>query len=117
MSCPKYEDNTRTCVVEFKEILHFVSFDFCDSDEYNDCPIYKLLEGKAKPCKFLQDCRIYFSKMSSETGDFKTAFPGELVSHPRRTNQCSDAFWGRRDSGPYATNGGWKTDHGGLDHP
>jgi len=73
MSCPKYEDNTRTCVVEFKEILHFVSFDFCDSDEYNDCPIYKLLEGKAKPCKFLQDCRIYFSKMSSETGDFKTA--------------------------------------------
>jgi hypothetical protein len=73
MGCPKYEDNTRTCVEEFTEVINFVSFDFCESDEYGNCPIYKLIKGEAKPCEFLKECRIHFSKMPSEKADFKTA--------------------------------------------
>ncbi len=71
MCCPKYEDNTRTCLEEFKEIIHFISFDFCASDEYGNCPIYKLIEGKPKPCEFLDECQIHFSSMLSEDADFK----------------------------------------------
>ena len=73
MDYPLYEDFSRVCIEDFKEILQFTSFDFYDSDEYRNCPVYKILDGKANPCIFLQECRIHFSKISSENGDFKTA--------------------------------------------
>ena len=73
MSCPKYKDNTRTCIEEFEEIMYFESYDFCESDEYGNCPIYKLIKGEAKPCEFFLECMIHISKMPFESADFKTA--------------------------------------------
>ena len=72
MSCPKYKNYIRECAEEFMEIMNFPSFDFCESDEYGNCPIYKIIEGKAKPCEFFKDCMIHFSKMPFEKADFKT---------------------------------------------
>ena len=72
MSCPKYNDNNRTCIEEIEEIINLTSFDFCESDEYGNCPIYKLIKGEAKPCEFFKECTIHFNKMPFEKADFKT---------------------------------------------
>ena len=34
-----------------------MSFDFCESDGYEECPMYKIINGKILPCEFMKKCR------------------------------------------------------------
>ena len=57
MSCPKYKDHTRECIIEHKEIIEATNYDLCESDKYEECPVYKLISGKFKPCEFMEECK------------------------------------------------------------
>ena len=57
MSCPLYKDFTRECIKDMKELEQINSFDFCESDGYEDCPTYKIITGKVLPCEFMEKCR------------------------------------------------------------
>ncbi len=69
MSCPLYEDYTRMCVEDFKELVEVVSFDFCDTDGYEECPFYKIIKGKVIPCEFVEKCR---ERQELKPFDFET---------------------------------------------
>ncbi len=56
MSCPLYEDFTRTCISQFKALVNFSDFDFCDSEKYVDCIFYKTITYPEKVCTFAKQC-------------------------------------------------------------
>ena len=57
MSCPMYEDYTRMCIENFKEISKVTSFDVCQSDNYKECPAYQIEFKKMSECEFLEECK------------------------------------------------------------
>ncbi len=58
MSCPEFMDYTRECTskVEFqtRDIIKF-----CVSDEYMQCPIYRIIAQEGTTCKNTENCQIY----------------------------------------------------------
>ena len=56
MSCPLYEDYTRTCINQFKALVNFSDFEFCDSEEYKDCIFYNSITHPDQECKFAKQC-------------------------------------------------------------
>jgi len=61
MSCPLYEDFTRMCVTEFKELVNVYNYDFCDSEDgYKTCPFYRIINKKVTVCEHNLSCRNHF---------------------------------------------------------
>ena len=56
MSCPLFKDYARECVIKFEELVNIASFDFCKSDRYKECPMYKAIVEKVPLCEFLDLC-------------------------------------------------------------
>ena len=69
MSCPKYVDYTRECIATNEGLAEVASFDFCNSDEYEECPFYKIIEGKVIPCEFIEKCK---ERQELKPFDFET---------------------------------------------
>jgi len=58
MACPLYEDFTRGCVTEFKEVVNLIDFKDCESeDEYKTCPFYRIINKEVTICEHTQFCR------------------------------------------------------------
>jgi len=58
MSCPLYEDFTRGCITEFKDLVNAANFDFCDlSDGYKTCPFYRIINKEVTVCENSIYCR------------------------------------------------------------
>jgi hypothetical protein len=55
MNCPYYEDFTRNCIKYFPYIKNLTSFNTCESDAYQDCLVYNVLQKPFK-CKYLEKC-------------------------------------------------------------
>lgn len=60
MNCPLYKDYTRFCVEKFHKVVYLTNFEFCDSERYQDCPFYKILERIEPLCPYIEDCPMYF---------------------------------------------------------
>jgi hypothetical protein len=61
MSCPLYQDFTRTCITKFPDFLEFPTFDLCESDDYKECLAY-LIFTSTFMCKYLTDCGTVYKK-------------------------------------------------------
>jgi hypothetical protein len=55
MSCPYYEDLTRTCIQYFPRVLNHTSFSTCESDNYVNCLAYIALSSGFR-CKYQNLC-------------------------------------------------------------
>ena len=56
MGCPMYNDLTRECAERFEEIVNISNFDFCDSDRYRECPLYRHIHEPEKRCEYDEIC-------------------------------------------------------------
>jgi hypothetical protein len=61
VSCPLYQDFTRTCISKFPDFLEFPTLDLCESDEYNGC-IAHLIFTSTFMCRYLTDCGNAYKK-------------------------------------------------------
>jgi len=55
MSCPYYEDLTRTCIQFFPRVMSHTSFSTCESDNYLNCLAYIALKSGFR-CKYQNLC-------------------------------------------------------------
>jgi len=55
MSCPHYEDYTRSCIQYFPHVMKYPGFDTCDSGEYDNCLAYIALKSGFR-CKYQNLC-------------------------------------------------------------
>jgi len=55
MSCPYYEDLTRTCIQFFPRVMNHTSFSTCESDNYLSCLAYIALKSGFR-CKYQNLC-------------------------------------------------------------
>lgn len=55
MSCPYYEDLTRTCIQFFPRVMNHTSFSTCESDSYLNCLAYIALKSGFR-CKYQNLC-------------------------------------------------------------
>ncbi len=58
MTCPMYKDYTRECVSSYKSAIQVFSFDICDSNDYNECPLYNIITNKVDYCEYTHDCDV-----------------------------------------------------------
>lgn len=66
MQCPLYEDNQiRNCEKQFNLLVSDVSYDFCNSEEYEICPFYKILIEKKPYCEYIEECGYHFHRLNS----------------------------------------------------
>ena len=87
MSCPKFKDFTRECITEYEGIIKLANYDFCESDRYEECPVYKLISGKVKPCKFMEECK---NNSNYENVDFKKVTQlGEIYCFTEKKVSCA----------------------------
>lgn len=56
MTCPMYKDYTRECVTSYESAIKVFSFDICDSDNYNECPLYNIITNKVEYCEYTHKC-------------------------------------------------------------
>jgi len=56
MSCPLYKDFTRECVKHYNRILQFSSYNICESDNYDECPLYNIINKKVQCCEYTPAC-------------------------------------------------------------
>jgi hypothetical protein len=55
MSCPYYEDLTRTCIQYFPRVVQHSNFTVCESDNYLNCLAYIALQSGFR-CKYQNLC-------------------------------------------------------------
>ena len=55
MSCPHYNDYTRTCIQYFPRVLEYTSFTVCESEGYINCLAYIALKTGFL-CKYNTQC-------------------------------------------------------------
>jgi hypothetical protein len=55
MSCPHYEDLTRTCIQFFPHVMNHTSFSTCESDNHINCLAYIALKSGFR-CKYQNLC-------------------------------------------------------------
>jgi hypothetical protein len=55
MSCPHYQDLTRTCIQYFPRVVSHSDFSVCQSEAYTDCLAYIALSAKFH-CKYQNNC-------------------------------------------------------------
>lgn len=55
MSCPYYEDLTRTCIQYFPRVVKHSNYIVCESDKYLDCLAYIALQSGFR-CKYQNLC-------------------------------------------------------------
>ena len=56
MTCPMYKDYTRECVENYNRVLQVSSFDICETDKYNECPMYNIIMRKVECCEYTPEC-------------------------------------------------------------
>lgn len=61
MVCPLYVDFTRSCIEKFPDFLVFPTFDLCESDDYNECIAYLILNSPFS-CPYLVTCGKEYKK-------------------------------------------------------
>jgi hypothetical protein len=61
MSCPLYQDFTRSCVKKFPDFLEFPTFDLCASDDYKNCIAYVIFNSEFI-CPYLTTCGNAYKK-------------------------------------------------------
>ena len=61
MVCPLYIDFTRNCIEKFPDFLVFPTFDLCESDDYNECLAYLILNSSFS-CPYLISCGKEYKK-------------------------------------------------------
>lgn len=64
MGCPLKTDEGRKCRNQFKSIVDNVQDEFCISDEYAICPIYRIIEEKQPYCEHIEKCAKRFHKIN-----------------------------------------------------
>ena len=74
MSCPLFVDYTRTCISNFKTLVEFTDYSFCESEGYKDCIFYRSIKEPTKRCKFSERC--IGLHMNMPTDDFKLDIHG-----------------------------------------
>jgi hypothetical protein len=55
MGCPYYKDYTRMCIQFFPQVIQHSGFSVCESDKYQSCLAYHILQKDFK-CKYLNRC-------------------------------------------------------------
>lgn len=55
MGCPLYKNFTRLCIEKYQTIMKFDDLRFCESDSYNECPVYKIMNCNYNS-KYLDTC-------------------------------------------------------------
>ena len=68
MGCPLYEDFSRGCVKKYRRVLQVPTFDICESDNYDECPMYNIIMKKVECCKYTPACD---KEMDFGSWDFK----------------------------------------------
>ncbi len=99
MSCPMYEDHTSGCVENFKEIIQLTKYGFCESDKYEECPFYQLLNGKAKPCEFLNQCQQHFNNLPNKFTEFITDVVDGMNKYCLSDNNVNCEIYKLRNAG------------------
>jgi len=61
MSCPLYQDFTRSCIKKFPDFLEFPTFDLCESDDYKECIAYLIFTSEFM-CPYLTTCGNAYKK-------------------------------------------------------
>ena len=56
MTCPLYKDSTRTCIRKYERVLKIQTFDICISNNYDECPMYNIIEKKVECCEYTPVC-------------------------------------------------------------
>jgi hypothetical protein len=56
MVCPLYKDYIRECVNNYKEVLQVPTYEVCESDNFNECPMYKIIVDKIECCEYTPEC-------------------------------------------------------------
>jgi len=56
MTCPMYKDYTRGCVKKYNRVLQVPTFDICESDNYDECPMYNIITNKVECCEYTPAC-------------------------------------------------------------
>jgi len=77
MVCPLYIDFTRMCIQKFPDVVRFATLNFCDSEQYVDCPIYVACTSDFI-CEFALNCIRERAEKMPEF--FKVLFKGGKVS-------------------------------------
>jgi len=65
MTCILFNGNSRQCENKFKLLTKDVSMDFCNSDEYSQCPFYKIIVEKRSYCEDIEDCGYRLHRLKS----------------------------------------------------
>jgi len=60
MPCPLFIDFTRECIHKFPDIASIGTYDYCSSDSYKLCPLYKMIVEKSPHCEFIGKCGMSF---------------------------------------------------------
>jgi hypothetical protein len=55
MSCPHYQDLTRTCIQYFPRIIQHSDFSVCESDGHSECLVFIALKSGFR-CEFMNNC-------------------------------------------------------------
>jgi hypothetical protein len=74
MGCPLFEDFTRRCTTEFKELMLMITYGLCESDTYKVCPAYLVVSEKKQPCKYFHECTSQFKGLIEEMGKNPKSF-------------------------------------------
>ena len=56
MTCPLYNDYTRECVNKYKRVLKVPTYTVCNSDDFDECPMYEIIVKKVECCEFTPKC-------------------------------------------------------------
>ena len=56
MSCPKYKNYSKSCFKEVREDENIDTFDYCESERYIECPVYRKIIEKEQQCEFMEKC-------------------------------------------------------------
>ena len=65
MSCNYFKKYTRTCHQDSDLFMDFSTAEICESDKYELCPAYRLLQDKPH-CKYLYECTDFFLRHGKE---------------------------------------------------
>ena len=61
--CPLFTNNSKKCEIKFHRLAHDVQDDFCTSDNYQTCPLYRIIEEKRPYCEHIEECSYRFHRI------------------------------------------------------
>jgi hypothetical protein len=65
MACPLLENDFRRCKSQFSYLVEDVSLNYCKSEEYSICPLYKIIEEKKPYCEYIEECGYNLHRLNS----------------------------------------------------